>query len=90
MKKVLFAMITLSVASTGALAQSDDDDANTPGPKKCARIQASTVFVPDKATSRQKGSAKSLTETHRTAQDQGWDFEDMEIYIEDGDLQVSS
>jgi len=45
------------------------------------------VFVPDKSGSRQKGSAKKLAETHRSAKEQGLDFKDLEIYIEDGNLQ---
>lgn len=87
MKQLFTFLLALPLASLAAVAQEDDDDANTPGPEKCPRLQASTVFVPDKRTSRKKGSAESLSETHRTAQSQGWDFHDMEIYIEDGDLQ---
>ncbi len=87
MQKTLIALLAMPVLTFNAYAQNDDDDASTPGPERCPRIQASTVFVPDKASSRQKGSAELLSETHRTAQDQGWDFDDLEIYIEDGDLQ---
>ncbi len=87
MTRILFALLISVLAAPAALAQDDDDDASTPGPKRCPETQASTVFVPDKAGSRQKGSAKKLSETHRTAQDQGWDFKDLEVYIEDGDLQ---
>jgi hypothetical protein len=50
-------------------------------------LQASTVFIPDQAGSRQKGSAKKLSETHKTAESQGWNFDEMQVYIEDGDLQ---
>ncbi|NIM69843.1 MAG: hypothetical protein GTN86_11680 [Xanthomonadales bacterium] len=53
----------------------------------CPRIQASTVFVDDKTGSRKRGSADRISETHKTAERQGWDFKDLEIYIEDGDLQ---
>ena len=35
---------------------------------------------------RTDGSAERLTEEHRNAEKQGWEFEDLEIYIEDGDL----
>lgn len=45
------------------------------------------MFVPDKATSRQQGSAKKLSEAHKKAETQGWNFDEMQIYIEDGDLQ---
>jgi hypothetical protein len=87
MNKILFALLFAALAAPTALAEQDDDDASTPGPKRCPETQASTVFVPDKSGSRQKGSAKKLSETHRTAQEQGWDFKDLDIYIEDGDLQ---
>jgi len=87
MTRILFALLITALAVPPALAQDDDDDASTPGPVRCPETQASTIFVPDKSGSRQKGSAKKLSETHRTAQEQGWDFKDLEIYIEDGDLQ---
>ena len=87
LKKFLHVLLPVALFSMTAYAQEDDDDAHSPGPEKCPNLQASTVFVPDKTGSRQKGSANRISETHRTAQSQGWDFKDMEIYIEDGDLQ---
>lgn len=84
-KFVLTAVLACSV--NGAMAQSDDDASTVDGPELCPNLQASTVFVPDKTGSRQKGSAKGLTESHRNAEKQGWDFSDLEVYIEDGDLQ---
>ena len=86
MYKVFISTISLLFVSSVAVAQ-EDDDASTPGPNKCPRIQASTVFVPDKAGNRKTGSAKKLSETHDVAEAQGWNFQDMDIYIEDGDLQ---
>jgi len=87
MRILAFSILALALTGNIAVAQDDDADAATPGPKKCARMQASTVFIPDKAGSRQKGSASKLTESHRNAESQGWDFDEMAIYIEDGDLQ---
>lgn len=87
MYKFIFSVLIFAVASSVAFAQEDDADANTPGPAKCAKLQASTVFIPDKAGSRQKGSATKLTESHRNAESQGWNFDEMSVYIEDGDLQ---
>jgi hypothetical protein len=87
MYKFIFSVLIFAVASSVAFAQEDDADANTPGPAKCAKLQASTVFIPDKAGSRQKGSASKLTESHRNAESQGWNFDEMSVYIEDGDLQ---
>ena len=71
----------LSVAPV-AHAQNENSGAG-----HCPKTMASTVFVDDKTGSRQKGSAERLSEAHRKAQDQGWDFKDLEVYIEDGDLQ---
>ncbi len=87
MNRFVLVLLATSLVSGAAYAQKDDDDASTPGPKRCPQTQASTIFVADKSGSRQKGSAERLSETHRTAQDQGWDFKDLEVYIENGDLQ---
>lgn len=87
MRKLFFLILLMALTGNTAFAQKDDADAATPGPQKCARMQASTVFIPDKAVSRKKGSAGKLTESHRNAEKQGWDFDEMSIYIEDGDLQ---
>lgn len=87
MCKSTLMVMSLALVANVSFAQNDDRDASTPGPEKCPRLQASTIFVPDKATSRQKGSAKKLSETHKVAEAQGWNFDEMQIYIEDGDLQ---
>lgn len=87
MPKLAFSILLFAFASNIAFAQKDDADAATPGPDKCALLQASTVFVPDKTGSRQKGSAKKITDSHKNAESQGWNFDEMSIYIEDGDLQ---
>lgn len=87
MRKLAFSVLLFAFVSNIAFAQKDDADAATPGPGKCAKLQASTVFVPDKSGSRQKGSATKLTESHRNAESQGWNFDEMSIYTEDGDLQ---
>lgn len=87
MYKTLIGLILGTVVSFSAIAQEDDDDAATEGPERCAKLQASTVFVADKTGARQDGSAKRLTESHRNAEKQGWDFDEMQVYIENGDLQ---
>ncbi len=56
-------------------------------PARCPATETSTVFVADKTGSRQKGSAKKISGAHDDAESRGWDFKDLEIYIEDGDLQ---
>jgi len=89
MRNFLFfiSVLLFAVAGNVLAASKDDADAATPGPAKCAKLQASTVFIPDKAGNRQKGSAGKLTESHRNAENQGWNFDEMSVYIEDGDLQ---
>ena len=79
--KVLLVLIFV-FASNIAFAQRDDsDEANAP--EKCPELQASTLFVSDKG---QKGSATKLTESHKNAESQGWNFDEMSLYTEDGDL----
>ncbi len=78
--------MALFMVANLAFAQKDADVA-TPDPKKCPNIQASTVFVADKTGARHKGTAEKISKTHKTAESQGWDFDDLEIYIENGDLQ---
>ncbi len=86
MRKVIISAISLLLLNSVAIA-AEDDDASTPGTNKCPKLQASTIFVPDKASSRKKGSAKKISETHDVAEAQGWNFHDLDVYIEDGDLQ---
>ncbi len=80
--KLTTILILVIFASASAFAQEKN-----PGPAKCPALVASTIFVKDKTGSRKKGSAKKISETHKTAESQGWNFNDLEIYIEDGDLQ---
>lgn len=87
MYKLLLSIMVSALLSNVALAQKDDPDAATPGPEKCPKLQASTVFIPDKTGSKQKGSAEKLRASHKNAESQGWNFDEMSIYIEDGDLQ---
>ena len=82
MMKTLFATVLLLSFTTTIQAQDEEDK-----PAACPALQASTIFVKDKTGSRKKGSAESISETHDNAEARGWDFEDLEIYIEDGDLQ---
>ena len=86
MRKVVFSVLFFAFISNMAFAR-DDADAATPGPSKCARIQASTVFVPDRKFNRKKGSAGKISDSHKNAESQGWSFDEMSVYIEDGDLQ---
>ena len=49
--------------------------------------EALTVFQDVSAMNRRKGAGKNLTELHQKHEAQGWTFEDLEIYIENGDLE---
>ncbi len=75
MRILVFTVLLFAFAGNVVLAQDDDADAATPGPDECARLQASTIFIPDKAGNRKKGSAGKLTESHRNAESQGWNFD---------------
>ena len=80
MRSLIISVLLLAFVGTTAVAK-DDDDANAPA--KCPQLQANTVFVSDKG---QKGSAGKLTESHQNAESQGWNFDEMSLYTEDGDL----
>jgi len=80
--KLIYILVLATFASTGAFAKEEKTT-----PTICPALQASTIFVSDRTGSRKKGSAKKIIETHKSSESQGWDFKDLEIYIEDGDLQ---
>ena len=75
-------LILVIFASTSAFAREKNPD-----PAKCPALEASTIFVKAKTGSRKTGSAKKISEAHKTAESQGWNFNNLEIYIEDGDQQ---
>ena len=49
--------------------------------------EALTVFQDVAMMNRRKGAGKNLTELHQKHEAQGWTFEDLEIYTENGDLE---
>ena len=49
--------------------------------------RALTVFQDVSAMNRRKGAGQNLTELHEKHEAIGWSFDDLEIYIEDGDLE---
>lgn len=53
----------------------------------CPATEALTVFIADATMRRHDGSASRITEAHREAEEQGWQFEDLAVYTENGDLQ---
>ena len=84
MRSLIFSVLLFVVANNIAVAQEDDADAAKARPANCPELQANTVFVSDKG---KKGSAKKLTESHKNAESQGWNFDEMSLYTEDGDLE---
>jgi hypothetical protein len=84
MKSAACLLIVLATFSSHALA-ADKDRAEAKG--DCSRILAKTIFVPDKTGARHDGTAKRLSEAHKNAQEEGWDFADLDVYTENGDLQ---
>ena len=83
MRSLIFSVFLFAFVNNIALAAEDDPDEKNDGPAKCPNLQAYTVFVSDKG---QKGSAPKLTESHKNAESQGWNFDHMSLYTEDGDL----
>jgi len=49
--------------------------------------EAITVFIDSSRFSRRGGGAKNMNETHAEYTNKGWRFEDMEIYVENGDME---
>jgi hypothetical protein len=84
MKKWFITVLMLAPLVALTVIAQDSDKAVPVG---CPDLVASTIFISDKTGSRQKGSAEQLSDMHKQVQAQGWSYEDMEIYIEDGDLQ---
>ncbi len=83
MNKLALSVLLCVLISNIAFAKKNDPDEATSAPVKCPQLQASTVFVSDKG---QKGSAGKLTESHKNAETQGWNFDEMSLYTENGDL----
>ena len=81
MRHIIYSVLLFAFVSNVAVAKEDDEAAAAPA--KCPELQANTVFVKDKG---QKGSAGALTESHQNAESQGWNFDEMSLYTEDGDL----
>lgn len=85
----LLSGLTLAVLLAGQAnaKQNDEDAGNSDFAKVCPRLEATTVFVADQTFGRHKGSASRLSEVHREWQGRGWDFADLEVYVENADLQ---
>ena len=83
MYKLVFSVLLFALISNTAFAKNNDSDADSTTPAKCPQLQASTLFVSDKG---QKGSAEKLTASHKNAESQGWNFDEMSLYTENGDL----
>ncbi len=74
----------MAVVMLTPLAAAEQGDAIHP--HNCTK-KALTVFQDVSAMNRRKGAGENLTELHRKYEAQGWSFDDLEIYIEDGDLE---
>ena len=85
MKLVSTVIFSLALISSPVFAKKDKDKVGVP--VQCGELQAYTVFLKDKAGNRQKGSAELISEQHKLAEKAGWNFDELAIYIEDGDLQ---
>jgi len=67
------------------LAQSGNLSAQAAPGATC--YEAKTIFRDSSRFSRRGNGAKNMTEKHDEYTKRGWKFEDMETYIENGDLE---
>ena len=74
-KCAVLALSAGSLAAGTAIAADDKDDVNA---------KTKTVWVDGKGWS---GFAEKLNKRHAEMQAQGWDFADLEVYTENGDMQ---
>ncbi len=86
MKLLFIGLISLALMSSSVFARKDKEVVEKT-PARCGEIQAYTVFVKDKSGNRQKGSAELISKQHQLAEKGGWNFDELAVYIEDGDLQ---
>ncbi len=87
MKRLPAPLLALTLAAPYACTWADDQDTALPTAPNCPATEAWTVFVSDATMRRHDGSASRITESHRKAEQLGWAFKDLEVYIENGDLQ---
>ena len=67
------------------LAQSSPLSAQTAEQTHCQ--EAKTVFRDSSRFSRRGNAARNMNEVHSEYTREGWRFEDMEVYVENGDLE---
>jgi hypothetical protein len=84
MNRLPIALLAIGLLLTAAPSRAADDGA---GPEQCPATEATTVFVADATLRRHDGSASRITQAHREAEAKGWQFEDLAVYTENGDLQ---
>ena len=85
---ILITCLILPLAGVVNPAQAaKKDTTNAAAKSHPANLEAKTIFVDISALSRRKGMAKGLTEKHQEYAQLGWEFADLEIYIENGDLE---
>jgi len=77
-------LIVLTAVLAMPFTMAEQHDANHPS--NCT-TQSVTVFQDVAAMNRRKGAGQNLTELHQKYEAMGYDFADLEIYIEDGDLE---
>jgi len=87
-KLIVITCISLLLASVGnPVLAAKSKKTETTIKHEPSRLEAKTIFVDISALSRRKGMANGLTEKHQEYAQLGWEFSDLEIYIENGDLE---
>ena len=87
MKFLSIGLISIALLSSPAFAKRNKDEEKEKPPARCGEITAHTVFLKQKTGNRKKGSAELISEQHRLAEKSGWNFDELSVYVENGDLQ---
>lgn len=85
MKERTLIGVLIGVLLGVVFAQSSPLSAQTAPGARCQ--EAKTVFQDSSRFSRRGGGAKNMSEVHTEYTREGWRFEDMEAYVENGDLE---
>ncbi|NIP18131.1 MAG: hypothetical protein GWM87_08215 [Xanthomonadales bacterium] len=79
-------ILILALAFSGPLVAGESSENEQPAPATDCE-EAVTVFQDVSGTGRKDRAAANMTKRHASMAEDGWRFDDMEIYTENGDLE---
>ncbi len=85
MKEKILIITLFGLLAGMVLVQSGTLSAQTQPAAGCQ--EAMTIFQDVSVFGRKSGAAKNMSKKHREYAKDGWRFEDMEVYVENGDLE---